>query len=878
MPSKQSHSRGFTLIAALLLLLLLTGIAVGLMFMVNTETRVGGNDLENNLAYYGAEAGMEKMTADLGNLYTINQSPTVSSITALGSFPPANIPGVSYPLYSLTVSTDSSGNPLTTTQNITSGPNQGLLAEIVPISLSVTAFRPSGAEVKMQRTVEVALIPVFQFGVFSDSDLSYFPGPSFDFAGLVHTNGNLFLADSSSNGLIFHSKIVAAGEVIRDKLANGGDVASEGRTGPVYIPNTAAGCDLSHPATNCLNLGITQGSYIGGPPPTGTANPSWTSISTGTFNGYILSKSTGGTALSLPFVSAGVGPVQIIRKPPAGEAAGTALSQSRLYNKAEIRILLADDLANLHPERGPGSLDADDVALTNEAGTTYPGGVPVTGIGNTFFAYANIDCTAALNYYCDPADFKGTPTGFTGAHQWPLINGWMRVEIKKSDGTWVGVTREWLKIGFASGLVPPAAPGSNTVHPDAILILQQQADRNDNGVISNGKVSIDPAPQQYETTAITGANNQYTWYPINFYDAREGEVRDTSGPTTCAPNGVMNTVELDVGNLRRWLTGATGSTGTQTDSASQNGYVLYFSDRRGMKADLNAAPVALTGEYGFEDTINSSSAAGTPDGLLDPNNPGTTQSPEDVDQNGLLDNWGAVNVGDGFGVSTAGAPPNPYLPRVGCTTVARKNWVSGARHTLRLVDGSLGNLPTRPDGTGGFTVASENPVYVLGNYNANAGGFGAGSSAAAVIADTVTLLSNSWSDATSLAFPTSPGSRVASDTWYRMAIAAGKNINFPQPTSWGAAQDYGTDGGVHNFLRYLENWGGRTLWYQGSLVSLFYSQYHTSIFKCCSTVYSPPTRQYSFDPNFLDPTKLPPGTPMFQDVDNLSYRQDFTPY
>ena len=35
---------------------------------------------------------------------------------------------------------------------------------------------------------------------------------------------------------------------------------------------------------------------------------------------------------------------------------------------------------------------------------------------------------------------------------------------------------------------------------------------------------------------------------------------------------------------------------------------------------------------------------------------------------------------------------------------------------------ALGNVPVRPDnGLGGFTVAAENPVYVMGNYNSNAG-------------------------------------------------------------------------------------------------------------------------------------------------------------
>ena len=47
----------------------------------------------------------------------------------------------------------------------------------------MTATRVSGAQAHMTRDVEVAQIPVFQFGVFSDSDLSYFAGPNFDFGG-----------------------------------------------------------------------------------------------------------------------------------------------------------------------------------------------------------------------------------------------------------------------------------------------------------------------------------------------------------------------------------------------------------------------------------------------------------------------------------------------------------------------------------------------------------------------------------------------------------------------------------------------------------------------------------------------------------------------
>jgi hypothetical protein len=104
-----------------------------------------------------------------------------------------------------------------------------------------------------------------------------------------------------------------------------------------------------------------------------------------------------------------------------------------------------------------------------------------------------------------------------------------------------------------------------------------------------------------------------------------------------------------------------------------------------------------------------------------------------------------------------------------------------------------------------------------------------------------------------------------------MAIAAGNQPWFTQPS--GQVQDFGTDGGVHNFLRYIESWSGSTLNYLGSIVSLYYSCQGTGTFKCCTTVYSPPTRAYSFDTDFLVPSQLPPGTPRFRDINNLSFRQ-----
>ena len=84
----KGRSRGFTLVASLLVLSLLSAIAISLLFMVQGAGQVGGNDLETNQAYYGAESGMELLTANLAALYQQSQAPTPLQITNLTNNPP----------------------------------------------------------------------------------------------------------------------------------------------------------------------------------------------------------------------------------------------------------------------------------------------------------------------------------------------------------------------------------------------------------------------------------------------------------------------------------------------------------------------------------------------------------------------------------------------------------------------------------------------------------------------------------------------------------------------------------------------------------------------------------------------------------------------
>ena len=156
--------------------------------------------------------------------------------------------------------------------------------------------------------------------------------------------------------------------------------------------------------------------------------------------------------------------------------------------------------------------------------------------------------------------------------------------------------------------------------------------------------------------------------------------------------------------------------------------------------------------------------------------------------------------------------------------------------------------------------------------------------AAAIIADAVTVLSNNWNDIRSFTSPHAASSRTASSTGFRMAVLAGKSRAFARPTGWSSARDFGTDGGAHDFLRYIETWGSNQLYYSGSLVSFFFSRQAVGTYKSGvglsgsqRNIFSIANRPFTFDADFLAPTSLPPGTPTFRDVNTLTFRQLLRP-
>jgi hypothetical protein len=1001
---------GIVLVTALLVTALITAVMGGMFVAINADQLARGVDRDQTQAYAAAHAGLEKLTADLVSLFVTDVSPTVAEVEELTAFPP-ELPGFNFIApdgssgYDINYTVDANGNPaVLQNADITAGPYQGFKGLITPYSVVITARSDGGSEVRLRRDLQTVAVPVFQFGVFSEPDLTFYAGDNFDFGGRVHTNGNLYLSELNGFTLKFTDRITALGHVVRTHLSNGKSVSSVAFTGQVLVPTTIGTPGVYR---NLKYTGPNEGSTTGfpGATPPPSPNSNWTSISVGTYKNNIRTGTTGAKRLDLPIVSQGATPIDLIRRPGSEDENVTnpLVFGQRYFNLAGLRILLSDraeditDIPGVTPA-APVELDGNWLAappvgytvdanrppiatsigpvlgktISNNNGGTYaapfaeirmcttagdpqctgvPAGFrhPPLTLQSTLGTINNVTCTGktATTFFgcnipapglaangtvsatlpsglnvsaattvavasgtprtitlstagtpfptapfspgliwvdgnavtCEGYDTALAPPRFTNCRGLTAvpgtnrivsshahvnqgvgtIGGFIKIERRDADMNWTDVTMEILNLGFGS----PNYDGTvcNDPTPNAVIRLQRLRD-NGNAVGQNGGCTYQ------------NSRNPYDWWPHALYDAREGNYREVATNTLMEMGGVMQFAELDIRNLKRWLAGEIGATGAQT--VVDNGYIVYFSDRRGNHdwADPNGEIDPETGEYGWEDVVNPASAAGTPNNTLDQG--------EDVNLDGQLQTYGStpqalvVPAADGHTApfTIANARPTTNIT----AAQARVNRTLLFRRALKLRNGGInGGVNNLPDA--GLTVVAENPVYVQGNYNATTSTTAEPNRPAAVLADAVTVLSNNWSDARSFRFPNDRDQRPATTTAYRFAVLAGKNPSFVWPTAGNPQFLFGTDGGVGNFLRLLENWNlsGVSINYRGSMVSLYFSRQATGTFKFSTNVYSYGDRNFEFDTDFLQPALLPPGTPMFRDVNTLTFRQILRP-
>ncbi len=152
---------------------------------------------------------------------------------------------------------------------------------------------------------------------------------------------------------------------------------------------------------------------------------------------------------------------------------------------------------------------------------------------------------------------------------------------------------------------------------------------------------------------------------------------------------------------------------------------------------------------------------------------------------------------------------------------------------------------------GGLTIASDLPIYLEGSFNTN------NPQPALLAGDAVTFLSDRWQDARSWG---AIGDRSAFASKYYVVVMTGNT-----ETQWGKY-----NGGLENVIRFLENWTGKTCFYRGAIIDLWYSEVATGQWSYGS-YYTAPQRDWGYDAMYR--SKAPPGMTRVFGLEEITWRE-----
>ena len=277
-------------------------------------------------AFYLGEAATEKAVAAVQNYIATNGTvPDAATLTTITQTPNVSSSYVTYSAASVGTITTAWSN-----KTLSAGDYSGLSGSAETLTLSATTNDSVGGvdhSTVVTQTLEVQLIPIFQFGVFYQEDLEILPGANLTFAGPVHTNGSLYVGnDSAGTSTSFDSSITAYGDIIHGRK-DGGSIAS----GAVNIKD---------------NNGTYQPMLSGGSWLDSNASD-WSTESQSRWTTNVKSGVHGVKALTLP-IPAASNPHALIERRLAGDSA--QVQTQKMDYKAHLRVI--------------------DGVVTNQAGST----------------------------------------------------------------------------------------------------------------------------------------------------------------------------------------------------------------------------------------------------------------------------------------------------------------------------------------------------------------------------------------------------------------------------------------------------------------------------------------------------------------------------
>ena len=186
---RSGSERGVALVMTMLVMALMAALMIGFTAVVMSDQRYRFIDRDRGQAFYAASGGLEKLTADLGNLFLTAVAPTQAQLTALTTtaaqpvisgitftapltpdtlptssltrcVAPNAVATVGAPGYTLRYCATPNGTPTTsTTAPIKTGPYEGLIALQMPFQLDVSARTATKGETHLVRSMEAVADP-----------------------------------------------------------------------------------------------------------------------------------------------------------------------------------------------------------------------------------------------------------------------------------------------------------------------------------------------------------------------------------------------------------------------------------------------------------------------------------------------------------------------------------------------------------------------------------------------------------------------------------------------------------------------------------------------------------------------------------------------
>jgi hypothetical protein len=879
---KPSHTpQGYILFLIISLSIALSGLLVAYALLAKVHSISVKSAANSNSGFYGAEGALNIRAEQLRSIFIDYRKPTGTSPTSLSACmdtDTTNNGSGDFSCQSQTfAASSSSSNGLTAYSYVVDSSNgQATMGTVPPgenfQNLNMLEYRYSINSVTQQANassgqvtamtemaIKSRLIPMFQFAAFYLNDLEIVPGAQMNLSGPIHTNGNLYLGGTGANFLNINGQVTLSKNLYNSRKSNG-ETFPDGRVriinalGTSFLNLLFNGTGSTSPTTSAMDANRVATAW-GSQVKLGIDALSIPNASILDLNGDYSQKADLKILYTPTSVSDTTGiPFEMTS---ISRSASGSVNSTTIITEGERRSLLQPVLVSKNLTGIPNSnyTPGCDPSLT----PFYPGsGITLTSAQKTALASTVYRAIVSLKI---PFAYYGWDRYFVIGSSSTVVSSLNTVVDTFTNLT--SAQRTTLKNNLASTTSPVSAgsvaalndPNDRcALNPGVTLTDDQKA------ALANALYIVIVS----QTTPIAfneGKPSFSVGTSLNFIVDTFTNLTTTQKNTLKANLTASNPAAIAALDGRFFVSAPIQDIGRTTSPAFRND-----REARDMRLlQINIESLAIWNKVGRYVTFSSGSVTDNNSGLgfSADQRIFATANADNSSTAGSFQNLGLA----GSDTSEGGFVFHATINKTTYTSANGKQSPYGfALVQAQQLPGlaKIGNSdPT------GLTFVTDQAVYVQGNYNT------LNWQPASILADSLNVLSN-----------------ACLNTNFAIHKLSGQNCNTgssaakitPTPTTINSAFLAGTDitnsvetpgynGGLENYPRFSEGWGGVLLTYRGSFVSTS-TPLHVSG-PTSSQLYGAPARNWEYDTQFNAAENLPPLAPRFVYLKQESFTRNY---